>query len=108
MKAGSVTRRAVLGVAALSVLALATGLTLRVHLAASGHAKSHGDQCPICQIAKVCYERLATEPECPIHDDRGPAQMAERLCDTYVQHIRPKAFDPRPPPDPMEPATIAV
>jgi len=94
-----ITQKVTLIIMTISFVALATGLTLYLHLLSHEHPVSHSSsQCSICQQILTTQNKIALEQQFNILDTDSFQDEIEFSLQPLVAPFRYEPFGPRPPP----------
>jgi hypothetical protein len=81
-------------------VALATGLTLKLHLLSHKHPDNHtSSRCPTCQQLLITPNKFVLEPQFSLPDTDSFQDEIEFPLQPLVPAFRYEPFGPRPPPD---------
>jgi hypothetical protein len=92
------TRKSVFVLTAVCFAALATGLTLQLHMISCEHPEGHDfEQCPVCQQL-TALGKFYSGPQLTLDNPYQFEFSIELSPDTLIILSQPKPFDSRPPP----------
>jgi len=92
-------RKVVLILMTIYFAAMATGISLQLHLLSHKQSHQHDfDDCSICRHLLVSTEKFAAEPQTCLPDQELYKEIFEIVPQFFVAAFHCRSFDARPPP----------